>query len=219
MTRLDALAAAWPQIEQALLSGRLEWSTELRSLDLAMLRDRATHPSHPVPVPGRPTLRERWGCTDYRVRCLLQNEKPTANRQETDSEPTANRQEGLEPNTDTGEKPTGDRQETDSEPTADRLTRREGSRLPGSRLPADFSLASADGAAALQKPDLAAVCAAWMRHNERSRWTSGPPKSVCKSLQRIVKEHGNDRVIALIDWFHGPEGHRKPGGWADESES
>ncbi len=67
LSRLDALAEAWPLLEHY----PRPWPEEICRLDLAVLLDRATHPTCPEPLPGRRALAARWGVSDRTARRLL----------------------------------------------------------------------------------------------------------------------------------------------------
>lgn len=107
--RLDALSAAWPHIVER-LQGQ-QWPVEICRLDLQVMLDRSTHPTHPQPIPGRALLRKRWGVTDWRVRQLLRElgrhqSQPTTHRPLTDHSPTSEVQANLDNQPETNHSPT-----------------------------------------------------------------------------------------------------------------
>lgn len=64
--RWSALPVEWWRDIAAALDGQ-EWPTEAAQMDLRIMDQHGR-------IPGRPTLRRRWGWTDHRVKKLLQND-------------------------------------------------------------------------------------------------------------------------------------------------
>lgn len=62
----SALPVEWWRDIAAALDGQ-EWPTEAAQMDLRIMDQHGR-------IPGRPTLRKRWGWTDYRVKKLLQSD-------------------------------------------------------------------------------------------------------------------------------------------------
>ncbi len=205
--RLDALAAGWDLVVARLGDG--PWPVEVCRLDLAVLMDRATHPSNPQPLPGRRKLAQRWGVSDWTVRKLLREAVPT----------TAT----TLPTTPLPPPPQAEQTKADNEaesyhvpttattlPTTPLHTRKGGTPLPAPRSPLPLLSAGADVALpGPAKPSegvsmdaVATVCAAWKRHYPGSRWNISPPKSLRVVVTKATKKHTSARIVEVIDHIH-----------------
>jgi len=109
--------SAWPEIAEQIAG---VWSESAVITDLAWWEDQVAV-GKVERVPGRPTLRRRWGWTDHQVRSMLRDEgawkmrEEITIRQPTASQSPAERQPELEATPDIDEEPPARRQPVASE--------------------------------------------------------------------------------------------------------